>query len=402
MYQLSEEQIDYMLNDIRRRGVEMEDLQLNLLDHVCSIIEQNLSPDGDFEGYYQSEIRKFYRQNLWEIEEETIQLLIYKNYYTMKKVMLISGTVSAVVLSAGIFFKFMHWPGAAIGIFVGIFLLSFVFLPLMFILKIKEKQRWKDKISIALGAVIASMISVGILFKIMFWPGANAIIVSAFALLILVFLPLYYINGIRQPESKVNTIVTSVLLIAAAGLLMALVRSPKASSAYNKIGTANFVRSEQLLKKQERLTAGIIRDVQQSVSNNSTGDKLYNLCREIKAEILKQEIGVKEIDAEFTTSNRVLEDHSLSNLNREDGSMHAGLQEMVVLIKQYNRNLPDGEELQTIEITHSFLDMVINQKAYAATVYQALTQINQIQLIVLQNKQAEGIKELYRLRKNEK
>ena len=42
MYYLSDQQIEYILNDIRRNGVEMEDLQLNLLDHICCIIEQNL------------------------------------------------------------------------------------------------------------------------------------------------------------------------------------------------------------------------------------------------------------------------------------------------------------------------------------------------------------------------
>ena len=42
MYLLSDKQIDHILSDIRRRGVEMEDLQYNLLDHICCILEQEL------------------------------------------------------------------------------------------------------------------------------------------------------------------------------------------------------------------------------------------------------------------------------------------------------------------------------------------------------------------------
>ena len=42
MYALSDQQIDFILNDIKIRGVETEDLQLNLLDHICCIIECEL------------------------------------------------------------------------------------------------------------------------------------------------------------------------------------------------------------------------------------------------------------------------------------------------------------------------------------------------------------------------
>ena len=48
MYCITEQQITFILNDIKEKGVEMEDLQLNLLDHVCCIIENELEANGDF------------------------------------------------------------------------------------------------------------------------------------------------------------------------------------------------------------------------------------------------------------------------------------------------------------------------------------------------------------------
>ena len=60
MYAVSEQQIEYILNDIRRNGVEMEDLQLNLLDHICCIIEQNLKEGDDFEGFYRKTVKQFW------------------------------------------------------------------------------------------------------------------------------------------------------------------------------------------------------------------------------------------------------------------------------------------------------------------------------------------------------
>src|ERR1700755_3378054 len=100
MYHLSDQQIDHILSDISARGVEMESLQQNLLDHVCCIIEQNLEENGDFESFYQKTIKTFYKDALWEIEEETISLLIFKNYYTMKKIMINCGIFSAITMTA--------------------------------------------------------------------------------------------------------------------------------------------------------------------------------------------------------------------------------------------------------------------------------------------------------------
>lgn len=85
-YSLSEEQIDYILNDIKQRGVEMEKLQINLLDHVCILLEERLKEGDDFKKVYEEAIKEFFDKNLNEIEKETKSLLKNKHYYKMKKV----------------------------------------------------------------------------------------------------------------------------------------------------------------------------------------------------------------------------------------------------------------------------------------------------------------------------
>src|ERR1041384_6976952 len=102
MYRFTEEQINYIRADIERRGIAMERLQEDLLDHICCIIEQRMEEGTNFETFYASVIKTFYKTELKEIETETIILLNNKNYYAMKKAMLISGILSAVILSLGI------------------------------------------------------------------------------------------------------------------------------------------------------------------------------------------------------------------------------------------------------------------------------------------------------------
>ena len=222
MYCLNDKQIDYIINDISARGVEMEALQQNLLDHICCIVEQNLEVDGDFESFYQKTIKTFYKDALWEIEEETLLVLTYKNYYTMKKVMINSGIFSAFAFFAGSIFKIMHWPGAGALILLAMTTSSLVFLPLFFLFKKSETTNSKDKLIIAIGSINGVLFCISMLFKIMHWPGAHALWLLTIGLMVFVFIPLFFFNGIKNETTKTNTIVTTIILIIVAGFFFAL------------------------------------------------------------------------------------------------------------------------------------------------------------------------------------
>lgn len=222
MYTLSDEQIDYISDDIRRNGIQIEDLQLNLLDHICCIIEHNLKDGEDFEPFYRDTVKQFYRKELSEIEEETVYLLTFKNYYLMKRSMIVSGAFAAFILVMGAIFKIGHWPGAGILIFSGMVVFSLVFLPLVFLLKTKEVGTMREKIILGLGTLAGICYFISALFLIMHWPGARVIWVLTLSMSFFLLLPLYFFNGIRKPETKLNTIVTTIILIGVLILQFAL------------------------------------------------------------------------------------------------------------------------------------------------------------------------------------
>jgi hypothetical protein len=78
MFTITDQHIDYILNDLEVRGIGISDLRYNLLDHVCILIERGLEDGGDFEAYYRLVIPSFYREELVEIEEETKFLLRHR------------------------------------------------------------------------------------------------------------------------------------------------------------------------------------------------------------------------------------------------------------------------------------------------------------------------------------
>lgn len=200
MYSINDRQIDYILNDIRRRGVEMEDLQYNLLDHICCIIEQNLESDGNFEDFYNKTIPKFFKHELWEIEEETILLLTYKNYYTMKKAMIYGGVFSLALIALGTVFKIFHWPGSAISLLLGFFILCFVFFPSALYLNYTSHKK-------GLGTNLAAftggtVLMLGVLFKVMHWPGTPMLLIVGFGILLGIFVPLLLFSKLREDISS--------------------------------------------------------------------------------------------------------------------------------------------------------------------------------------------------------
>jgi len=361
MYCITDEQIEYILSDIRRNGVEMEDLQLNLLDHICCIIEQELKENDDFERFYHATVKRFYKHNLREIEEETIDLLTFKNYYAMKKTMIVSGTIAVAAFVAGSLFKTMYWPGASILLILGIGIFSLLFLPLLFIIKAREVKAMSDKFVIGIGSVVGALFSIAILFIVQHWPGANVLLMSAIGIAAFVLLPAYFFTGIRRPDTKLNTIVMSIMLVGIIGLQFTIVRiRPSASQTWIKMVT--YAQNEELLRKmQAGSTPG-----KQAVEINE-------LSEELKRLVLQTSIGMNSIPADFDKMNLHLNE---GNLGKEFDNNGNGVQLLVRLrnaVNAYNAAL--NKEALKIPVKNSVLE---TDPAMTGALYSNLALLNSI------------------------
>jgi hypothetical protein len=379
MYRISEEQINYIRADIKKRGIEMESLQQDLLDHICCIIEARLEENGDFENFYSTVIKTFYKNELSEIETETDNLLTNKNYYTMKKAMIFSGIFSAVVLSFGIILKFFHAPGSSPCIILGIFAFSFIFLPLVFALRIKEKEKLKDKLIMGLGVLAAILMSISFVFRVQHWPGAVIMLYMAIGILILIFLPLHLVNGLKKPEAKVNTIVTSVLVIAGCGLWLTIVASPAGTRIQDAKNTATFLRNEEILQTEKNQVEQYIKVNSINEASLEISRKIYNQCEELKSLIIEYETGFKVIDAGKTDIR--ISDKWLPNYMANMPQAAKKLDELKTIVEQYNESNASltSAGIRTIPVQSTVLDRSEERSI------GALNSFIQIQMYVLQN-----------------
>jgi hypothetical protein len=78
MFPITDHHIEYVLRDLDANGIKTQDLQQNLLDHICVLAERDLEEGDDFYAYYHEVIPSFYRQELAEIQAETMFLLKHR------------------------------------------------------------------------------------------------------------------------------------------------------------------------------------------------------------------------------------------------------------------------------------------------------------------------------------
>lgn len=272
MRNISDEELDFILEDIKSNGVVLEDLQNSLLDHICCIIEHEMPVNEDFYKFYRQILPRFFKKELKELQVETENLLTFKNYYAMRNTLKISGIVSALFTILGASLKVLHLPGAGFSIILGGTLFSLLFLPLMIVLKFKDEEKQVDKIVLSFGFLIAMVAFTGVIFKLMHWPWANIMMISGTATFVFAYVPLYYFTRVRRPELKFNATINSVLMMACGGLIFAL---------FNLGFAPN--KNEKLYENLNKSSSEIITNVDQILEQSSEKDSnLLDLKTKLK------------------------------------------------------------------------------------------------------------------------
>ncbi len=253
MRELTDEQIDLIADDIRIRGVFTQSLQEDLLDHICCFIEEQ-DDERPFEEIYRRALDAFGQKGLQGVQDETLYLINQPYQRAMKKFAYITGAIASTMLLAGAFFKIMHWPGANIMLIVGTVTLSMFFIPYFFYVNLKEQSEKKSKVIAAAGLITALFLCTATLFKMMHWPG-TIVMMFGFGFSFLIFLPLYIINGVRNPLTKVSSISNGFLFAAVGGFVLLMSFNTPSKAVTDSLGVIHHNEELLLAQLQETLAS---------------------------------------------------------------------------------------------------------------------------------------------------
>lgn len=230
MAQLNSIQQDKIYDILVDAGVSYESLQIDLIDHLCCMVEEKMDNGLDFSESLTLSIKEFGLSSFAEVQETTIYLLTLK-LNKMKKAIGVLGIISALAVIAGVLFKINHFPGAGILLVVGLILVSLIVFPFMGYFELAKGNSTIQKVATISGYSAATILSLATLFKIMMWPGSPLVFYSGIFLLVIVFLPCYTFKNYKIAENKMMAFSRSLLILAGVAFFMGLV--PKNQHQHN-------------------------------------------------------------------------------------------------------------------------------------------------------------------------
>ena len=135
--QILEKHIDFIENSLKLYGVKSTALQEDLVDHICTYIENQES--HDFNTLYQEALQKFGGYASFQnLQLETNFQKYAKELVMLNKLKFICGSASTLLLIICLVFKFMHWPYANALMISAFLVFALLILPIHFYTRYKN------------------------------------------------------------------------------------------------------------------------------------------------------------------------------------------------------------------------------------------------------------------------
>lgn len=191
---LNEEQEQRVADFVANEGVKLDSLRNDLIDHLCCVIETRLHKDIPFEELLENAAKELAPNGLGDVERETIYLLNSNKIIMMKKAMYSIGFIGSLALTGGVTFKLLHWPGANAMLMTGFVALFLIFVPLLAIdrYKVALAGLMSEKLKLIFGVASSLIVGLSVLFKFFHLQGASVLLILGALLFAFGFLPFLF------------------------------------------------------------------------------------------------------------------------------------------------------------------------------------------------------------------
>ena len=375
---LSNTQISMIRGDIRANGVELRDLEDDILDHICTTIEMEGDDDTPFEKFYEIVKARVCPNGYKELQEETI-LLITQKYTNMKKFMNTSGIIGSIMLVIGSLLKVLQLPGAGIVLGVGTLTIILLYLPIMLILALQQTDTTVGKIRNISGYIGANLIVAGIFLQIMHYAD-NRILILGLVLFLLVFVPLFLFTSGKEAILKIQPITISVVLLAIVSSLFAFSNKNPSRAFYNSL---EIVSSD--IEQSYELRYETLKEIRKENDNlAASSDAVLSYIDGLKHEITET-IGFNSIDEVYeakkaTSFSKKLDENLTTNSSNYEYNALTLYQYLSAFLNTLNNETPG---LKTYIDISSGAEDWSKQQFYQKPIFSSYSQLASLQLEIV-------------------
>jgi len=255
----------------------------------------------------------------------------------MKKTVYFLGIISLSIVLLATIFKSSHWPGAGILMTLGLGSITFIFLPLAYSQLLKSTDdkllRW-----VYHTALISFGIDfIGMLFKVMHWPGASWFIIIGLPLPFVLFLPTYILYHNKRKLKTDMSFFSIILFMIYLGVFSSLLSLSVSKNIYEAYAvsvatiseTNQYIRSKshvnnetnQLIEQIDRLKKGLMLAVN---AENNLALKADGTIHYINVQAKGMQIPIDFFyDAGFDEFNQQFEvyKNKLSAINKDENTV---------------------------------------------------------------------------------
>ena len=207
MKELSANQVQQIQQELASEGVEMMDLLDDLVDHLCSSIEEEMSEGIDFDTAYARSRERLLSGSAREIQDATTLLINFQYLFIMRKIMFFSTFAWLFLWLTSVLFGMLQLPaGGQLSMISGI-VLGAISLPsyILYRRQLAGEKSLLERLSMYAAAPTGVFMTLACTFKLMHWPGANVLLLCGLISLTCVFLPLFFLFYYQQ-DPKTQTI----------------------------------------------------------------------------------------------------------------------------------------------------------------------------------------------------
>jgi hypothetical protein len=243
----------------------------------------------------------------------------------------------------------------------------------MIVLKFKDEANTTDKWVFSFGFLLSMAIGMGVIFKLMHWPYANALMLYGSSLFVFAYVPLYYFTRIRRPESKFNTTINTVLMMACSGMLFSLYNLHGKTDAKDSL-----IASHQYMEYNiKQLSAAntqlhkLVEEPHNSAQFITTSTQLFEVIENTKANLVAQSEGIAFEQALVfdITSLKYPNDFKVVNTHFVQETGAYSLNALMQSVEQYNKQVlahfPNSDEkkiaIEKLQLEDTTLAVVLQQ-----------------------------------------